>query len=204
VFLSFSQPASNNAIAAASMIFFLITSPFVRLPLWNEHCLIKRPDSLIVAAMESSIPRRQFLHAAAGAATGLALPRVNFGASPNPPNILYIMANRQTVATPLQHSGYQTAIVGNILPYYNPVLIEMGARKQYTRYATDIIANFSLDWLRGRDRKRPFFLMCRHKAPHRPWDPDLKYANRYTGPIPEPPIGCRSLRGIHARSNRGR
>jgi len=112
--------------------------------------------------------------------------------------------NRQTVAKLLQHSGYQTAIVGkwhlvsdpqgfdywNILPgqgvYNDPVLIEMGTRKQHPGYVSDIIANLSLDWLRQRDKKKPFFLMCHHKAPHRPWDPNPKYANLYNGPIPEP------------------
>ena len=112
--------------------------------------------------------------------------------------------NRQTVAKLLHNAGYQTAIVGkwhlvsdpqgfdywNILPgqgvYHDPVLIEMGTRKNHRGYVTDIIADTSLEWLRQRDKKKPFFLMCHHKAPHRAWEPDAKHANLYSDPIPEP------------------
>ena len=44
-----------------------------------------------------------------------------------------------------------------------------------------------LEWLRGRDRERPFCLMVHHKAPHRPWEPDDKHASMYEDEdIPEP------------------
>ncbi len=113
--------------------------------------------------------------------------------------------NRQTVAKLLQAGGYQTAMIGkwhlvtdptgfdywNILPgqgvYHNPEFIEQGARKKHEGYCTDLIADFSLDWLKRRDRARPFFLMCHHKAPHRPWEPALKYQRLFEGQtIPEP------------------
>jgi arylsulfatase A-like enzyme len=110
----------------------------------------------------------------------------------------------ENVAKDLQAAGYQTAIIGkwhlatdpsgfdywNILPgqgvYHDPVLIEMGTRKKHAGYATDIITGLSLDWLKARDKSKPFFLMCHHKAPHRPWEPDDKHMNLYTGKIPEP------------------
>lgn len=101
----------------------------------------------------------------------------------------------------LQAAGYQTAVVGkwhlghggdadptgfdywNVLPgqglYHNPEMIEMGERKTFPGYATDLITDFSLDWLKKRDADRPFFLMCHHKAPHRPWEPDDKHALLY-------------------------
>lgn len=110
----------------------------------------------------------------------------------------------------LQAAGYQTAIVGkwhlghggeadptgfdywNVLPgqglYHNPEMIEMGERKTFPGYATDLITDFSLDWLNKRDTERPFFLMCHHKAPHRPWEPDDKHATLYENeeiPYPE-------------------
>ena len=45
----------------------------------------------------------------------------------------------------------------------------------------------SLDWLRNRDKDRPFCLLCHHKAPHRHWEPDAKHAHMYEGAdIPEP------------------
>jgi arylsulfatase A-like enzyme len=113
--------------------------------------------------------------------------------------------SRDNVAKELQKSGYQTAIIGkwhlksdptgfdywNILPgqgvYYNPKFIEMGVHKQHQGYCTDLIADFTIDWLKRRDQKRPFFLMCHHKAPHRPWDPPAKYKNFFAdSTIPEP------------------
>ena len=112
---------------------------------------------------------------------------------------------RQNVAKLLKSSGYQTGMVGkwhlkndpsgfdywNILPgqglYHDPVMIEAGRKQKHTGYATDIITDFSLDFLKRRDRNKPFFLMCHHKAPHRPWQPDRKHANMYEADtIPEP------------------
>src|SRR5258708_4795067 len=93
----------------------------------------------------------------------------------------------------LQTAGYQTAIVGKwhlvsdptgfdfweILPgqgvYYNPPMIRNGERVKHSGYVTDIVTERSLDWLKHRNRERPFLLMCQHKAPHREWEPNLKY-----------------------------
>lgn len=95
----------------------------------------------------------------------------------------------------LQAVGYQTAIIGkwhlesdptgfdywNILPgqgiYYNPPTIEMGKSVAHEGYITDIIGDESLKWLKGRDKSKPFLLMCQHKAPHRDWEPPLRYLN---------------------------
>jgi arylsulfatase A-like enzyme len=113
--------------------------------------------------------------------------------------------SRNHVAKELQTAGYQTAMVGkwhlasdptgfdywNILPgqglYHDPVFIDRGEKKKHQGYCTDLIADFSLDWLKQRDRKKPFFLMSHHKAPHRAWDPAGKYAKLFDGrDIPEP------------------
>ena len=113
--------------------------------------------------------------------------------------------NRNHVAKELQTAGYQTAMIGkwhlaseptgfdywNILPgqgvYYDPVFIDAGGKKKHEGYCTDIIADFSIDWMKRRDPKKPFFLMCHHKAPHRPWDPAPKYKHLFDGQtIPEP------------------
>jgi arylsulfatase A-like enzyme len=113
--------------------------------------------------------------------------------------------SRDNVAKDLQRAGYQTGMIGkwhlhndptgfdywNILPgqgeYYDPVFIDRGAKKKHTGYCTDLITDFSIDWLKQRDAKKPFFLMCHHKAPHRPWDPGPKYAHLFDGQtIPEP------------------
>ncbi len=109
----------------------------------------------------------------------------------------------------LQEHGYLTAVVGkwhlghggihdptgfdywNVLPgqglYHDPEMIEMGERDRRRGYATDLITDYALDWLRDRDRDKPFCIMVHHKAPHRPWEPDDKHARVYEDEdIPEP------------------
>jgi len=105
----------------------------------------------------------------------------------------------------LQQTGYQTAIIGkwhlesdptgfdhwHILPgqgiYYNPPMIRDGQRVQHTGYTTDLIADFSIEWLKQRDKDKPFLLMSQHKAPHREWAPALRHLG-WNGdrPFPEP------------------
>jgi arylsulfatase A-like enzyme len=93
----------------------------------------------------------------------------------------------------LQKAGYQTAIIGkwhlvsdptgfdhwHILPgqgvYYNPPMIRNGQRVKHDGYVTDLITDFSLDWLKQRDKAKPFVLMMQHKAPHREWEPALRH-----------------------------
>ncbi len=105
----------------------------------------------------------------------------------------------------LQGAGYQTALIGkwhlqssptgfdywSVLPgqgaYHDPVMIEMGQRKTYTGYTTDIITDHCIEWLRARQKDKPLLLMCQHKAPHRNWQPDERHARMYDGQdIPEP------------------
>lgn len=114
--------------------------------------------------------------------------------------------DRQNVAKLLQAGGYATAMIGKwhlhrnpsgfdhwrILPgqgaYHDPEFIEMGETRQYRGYCTDLIGDFSLEWLRSRPKDKPFFLMCHHKAPHRPWQPPPKYLKLFDDrKIPEPP-----------------
>ncbi len=125
-------------------------------------------------------------------------------------NTVYTLADRldparNTVAKMLQSAGYQTAMIGKwhlvtepqgfdhwrILPgqgdYYNPVFLEASGRKKYEGYCTDLIGDFTLDWLKNRNTAQPFFLMCHHKAPHRAWDPAPKYKDWLNdATIPEP------------------
>jgi arylsulfatase A-like enzyme len=93
----------------------------------------------------------------------------------------------------LRKAGYQTAIVGkwhlvsqptgfdywHILPgqgvYYNPPMIRNGQRIKHEGYTTDILTDLSLDWLKQRDKNKPFLLMLHHKAPHREWEPALRH-----------------------------
>ena len=113
----------------------------------------------------------------------------------------------------LQQAGYQTAIFGKwhlgqgpehcptgfddwaVLPgqglYHDPLFVlkgpDGGARETLNGYATDLITDMCIDWIGERDPDQPFCLMCHHKAPHRPWDPDDKHATMYDDvEIPEP------------------
>ncbi|CAK7261559.1 MULTISPECIES: sulfatase family protein [unclassified Shinella] len=114
------------------------------------------------------------------------------------------------VARHLRQGGYQTAIFGKwhlgegkaheptgfdqwaVVPgqgvYYDPVLIDKDGPRVHPGYATDIITDISLDFIKGRDPSRPFFLMCHHKAPHRNFVCDHKHEDMFEGedlPLPE-------------------
>jgi arylsulfatase A-like enzyme len=124
------------------------------------------------------------------------------------------MDNRlQTFPKLLQDNGYQTGIFGKwhlgtgpdhcptgfddwaVLPgqgrYHNPEFIfkgpNGGTKRTVPGYVTDLITDMSLDFLKDRDRDRPFCLLYHHKAPHRPWYPDEKHADMYLNEdVPEP------------------
>jgi arylsulfatase A-like enzyme len=114
--------------------------------------------------------------------------------------------SQPTLAKYLQAAGYHTGMIGkwhlgsdptgfdywNILPgqglYHDPVFITKDGRAKHPGYCTDLITDFSLDFLKNRPKDKPFFLMCHHKAPHRPWQPDEKHAKQWeTVQVPEPP-----------------
>jgi arylsulfatase A-like enzyme len=111
-----------------------------------------------------------------------------------------------TVSKALQAAGYNTAVIGKwhlktaplgfdhfeVFPgqgsYYNPVFIQMdGSRQQFEGYATDLTTDKSIAWLERRDKSKPFFLMCQHKAPHRTFAPALRHLGAFDDvDIPEP------------------
>lgn len=115
--------------------------------------------------------------------------------------------NQATLPKYLKKLGYQTAIVGKwhlhghpqgfdhwkiIVDqgnYYNPDFIDNGDTTRIEGYATDIITENALQWLKNqRNDSMPFFLMVHHKAPHRNWMPALRHANKYdsvTFPLPD-------------------
>jgi len=115
--------------------------------------------------------------------------------------------SQPTVAKLLQAAGYHTGMIGKwhlgsdptgfdrweILPgqgvYNDPVLYTATGEKTYSgRYATDVITDLGIDFIRQRPKDRPFFLMLHHKAPHREWTPDEKHRRMFEGrTIPEPP-----------------
>ena len=121
------------------------------------------------------------------------------------------MDNRLSTFPKLLHAeGYQTAMFGKwhlghgpahdptgfdawrVLPgqghYHNPVMLDHdGGVVERSGYVTDLITDDCLDWLGGRDRERPFMLLCHHKAPHRTWEPSREHFTMYDDvEIPEP------------------
>ncbi|KAL4771844.1 alkaline-phosphatase-like protein [Aspergillus nidulans var. acristatus] len=109
------------------------------------------------------------------------------------------------IAKQLRTGGYQTAMVGkwhlgegkdheptgfdywSVVPgqgeYFDPQFIGPNGMAREAGYATDIITDKSLNWIKVRDKDRPFFVMCHHKAPHRSWEHDPKHRHLYTDPI---------------------
>lgn len=114
----------------------------------------------------------------------------------------------------LQQAGYYTGMVGkwhlggqnpytpelgkpagfdywNILPgqgaYFDPVMIEMGVRKNLKGYTTDVITDLAINFIRNRPQDKPFFLMYHHKAPHRNWQPDEKHKRQFENFVPPLP-----------------
>ena len=99
--------------------------------------------------------------------------------------------SQNTFIKELRLGGYQTAWIGKwhlgsapqgfdywqILPgqghYYNPNFLMMdGSSKRVEGYVSNLIEDYSENWLDGRDTSKPFCLVIGHKATHRSWFPD--------------------------------
>ncbi len=118
--------------------------------------------------------------------------------------------NQWTFPEELHKNGYQTAMFGKwhlgSEPrgfdyfkfhegggqqgfYWNPVYNENGKTVTEKGYATNLTANFALEWLnKAKDKDKPFCLILQFKAPHRNWEPDKKYARLWENvemPYPE-------------------
>jgi uncharacterized sulfatase len=115
--------------------------------------------------------------------------------------------SQPTLPKYLKEAGYQTALFGKwhlhgspqgfddwkILVdqgnYYNPDFIKNKDTTRIEGYATDIITEMGLNWLKNnREKEKPFMLMVQHKAPHRNWMPALRHINKYDSiefPLPK-------------------
>ncbi len=119
------------------------------------------------------------------------------GLKDNSPKRLFD-GTQQQVQKLLQNANYQTAWVGKwhlqsypqgfdywkILPdqgnYYQPDFINMSHdTTRYKGYVTNLISDFSFDWLHQRDSTRPFFLVIGEKATHRNWMPAIEDLGAY-------------------------
>ncbi|PUZ25664.1 sulfatase [Chitinophaga parva] len=105
--------------------------------------------------------------------------------------------NQEQFQQVLRQQGYQTAWIGkwhlgslptgfdyfNILngqgQYYNPDFINAKDTVRHEGYVTNLITDFSEQWLNQRDTSRPFFLVVGEKATHREWFPDLQDLGAY-------------------------
>jgi arylsulfatase A-like enzyme len=103
----------------------------------------------------------------------------------------------------LRDAGYRTALIGKwhlghggihdprgfdhweVLPdqgdYYDPAFLTCdGGTPVREGYATDLITDLSLEWLREAEQgDQPWCLLVQHKAPHRPWEPAPRHAKLF-------------------------
>ena len=107
----------------------------------------------------------------------------------------------------LQSAGYQTGLFGKwhlvtrpqgfddykVLDrqgrYRNPQFIvpDSDELEEIPGWSTDIIADLTMDFLRDRDKSRPFLALCHFKATHDPWDSREPYQSLWRDEqLPEP------------------
>lgn len=131
--------------------------------------------------------------------------------APEPANLIYFPQY-------LQKAGYQTSFfgkwhMGNASDrprpgfdhwesfsgqgiYYNPKLNIDGKEVQYkdSTYITDLLTEHAIDWLKNRDKKKPFFLYLSHKAVHAPLEPAIRHRGMYANqPYILPPTYYQTL-----------
>ncbi len=109
-----------------------------------------------------------------------------------------------TFAKGLGARGYQTAMIGKWHiksppegfdhwmwlsgSYYSPTWRTKDGKRRTPGYATDLIGDEAVQWLReGRDPNRSFMLWVSHTATHRTWEPAVRHLSLYDGvQLPEP------------------
>lgn len=108
-----------------------------------------------------------------------------------------------TWAKSMRKAGYQTAAIGKWhLPttpngfdfwaksggYYINSLATSEGKRDVKGYTVDVLTDTTLDWIKNRDKEKPFIVWLSHNAVHRTWQPGPKYLTMYDDVrIPEPP-----------------
>jgi arylsulfatase A-like enzyme len=88
--------------------------------------------------------------------------------------------------------------------YFAPLLNIDGRQVQYdsTVYITDLLTDHAIDWLKKRDRSRPFFMYLSHKAVHAPFAPAKRHAGIYKNqPFILPPTYYQTLNDDYKKLN---
>ena len=118
------------------------------------------------------------------------------------------------IAKQMQAGGYQTALIGkwhlkrqpagfdhfNVFhdqgEYVNPIFktaenwVDDDKGKQGVEvkgFSTDIVTDQTMEWIRNRDKNKPFMMCCHFKATHEPWDFPERMKHLYDDVVfPEP------------------
>ena len=117
-----------------------------------------------------------------------------------------INASSPMFSEELRKAGYQTAVFGKWHlsseprgfddyaitrgqgSYFDPSLETPAGQKRFNGYYADIYTDVSLDWLKQRDKSKPFALCVHYKGPHHFYEYPERHAKLLEGvTVPEPP-----------------
>ncbi|WP_255490567.1 sulfatase [Dysgonomonas sp. 511] len=125
-----------------------------------------------------------------------------------------LLPEQDNIAKQLQAGGYQTALFGKWHlkkrpsgfdhfrvfhdqgEYYNPIMkaehnwVDDDAGKSgdtICGFSTDIVTDMTIDWIKHREKDKPFMMFCHFKATHEPWDFPERFKHLYDDVVfPEP------------------
>lgn len=121
---------------------------------------------------------------------------------------------KDNIAKAMQAGGYQTAVIGKWHlkkrpagfdyfyvfhdqgEYWNPVFksaenwVDDSEGKQGEEvkgFSTDLVTDRTIEWIKNRDKTKPFMMCCHFKATHEPWDYPDRFKDLYEDvTFPEP------------------